>query len=138
MNLKPASIFTVACIALHGALPAYAQSVQQPPDPTAQWSNCSGPGPWHTWGGGWHFGGMFALMLIIFIVGLVIVLVANRYSGTPHAPMPWHMMHGQHWPLWNDPAASALKILNERYARGEIMKEEYEEKKAALQAGGPR
>jgi len=33
------------------------------------------------------------------------------------------------------PSSRALEILNERYARGEISKEEYEERKKTLQAG---
>ena len=37
-----------------------------------------------------------------------------------------------------DPSHSALHILNERYARGEIQKDEYAEKKAAILSGGPR
>jgi uncharacterized membrane protein len=37
---------------------------------------------------------------------------------------------------WGDPTHSALQILNERFARGEIQKEEYTEKKAALMSGG--
>jgi len=37
-----------------------------------------------------------------------------------------------------DPTYSALQILNERFARGEIQKQEYEEKKAAILSSGPR
>ena len=35
-----------------------------------------------------------------------------------------------------DPSHSALQILNERFARGEIQKDEYAEKKAAILSGG--
>jgi uncharacterized membrane protein len=39
--------------------------------------------------------------------------------------------------MWGgDPSHSALQILNERYARGEIQKDEYTEKKAAILSGG--
>ena len=37
-----------------------------------------------------------------------------------------------------DPTHSALQILNERFARGEIEKDEYEAKKAAILSGTPR
>src|ERR1035437_5803922 len=49
--------------------------------------------------------------------------------------------HGcHHWGprsrMWGDPSHSALQILNERFARGEIQKDEYAEKKAAILSGG--
>jgi len=37
---------------------------------------------------------------------------------------------------WGDPSHSAVQILNERLARGEIQKEEYADKKAALLSSG--
>jgi uncharacterized membrane protein len=37
---------------------------------------------------------------------------------------------------WGDPTYSALQILNERFAKGEIQKQEYEEKKTAIRSGG--
>jgi uncharacterized membrane protein len=37
---------------------------------------------------------------------------------------------------WADPTSSALQILNERFAKGEIQKAEYEDKKAAILSGG--
>ena len=43
-----------------------------------------------------------------------------------------------HWGprAWNDPSQSALQILNERFARGEIQKEEYGERKTFILSGG--
>jgi uncharacterized membrane protein len=39
-------------------------------------------------------------------------------------------------PLSGPATHSALQILNERFARGEIQKDEYEDKKAAILSGG--
>jgi len=82
-----------------------------------------GPG-WHMgWGGGWGFGWMFPLLFLVAIVFLVVVL-GSRWAGHRH----WGAGGG-------DPTFTALQILNERFAKGEIQKQEYEEKKSAILSG---
>lgn len=88
------------------------------------------PGRWHMWGGGWEFMWMFPLFMFL-IIGFCIALFLFFYRmwGSHHRVGPmWHMMDRS----WGDPTFSALQLLNERYARGEIQKAEYEEKKAAI------
>lgn len=81
-------------------------------------------GGWGMMGPGMMGGfGTMGLMAIIWIgiLGLIIwaVVAAVRRSGESSNP--------------NQPADSALEILKRRYARGEINKEEYEEKKKDLE-----
>jgi putative membrane protein len=75
------------------------------------------PGPWHMMGWGWGFGWIFPLLMIFGVVFCVVMMTR----------MPWGHGHGR-----GDPAASALQLLNERFARGEISKEEFEEKRTIL------
>lgn len=69
-------------------------------------------------GWGWGFGGLFMLIFwILLIVGLVLLIrwLWEQGTGSP-----------------SKGSESALDILKKRYARGEIGKEEFEEKKKDL------
>ncbi len=77
------------------------------------------------WGGGWGWGHMFfgSFMMLLFWGGLIILIVfAVRSMGTGSP-------RGGDGPA---PGNRALDILEERYARGEIEKEEYEERRRLL------
>lgn len=77
------------------------------------------------WGGGWYgmfLGPLFMVVLLVALIGGV-ALVARwftppRYDGHP----PQHTSSGR----------TPLDILKERYARGEIDKQEFEERRRVL------
>jgi putative membrane protein len=83
-----------------------------------------GYGPWGGmmgYGGGWEamgfmmlFGGIFWLALIVLAVWGVIWFARSSHGGYPPRP---------------DRGSAALDILEERYARGEIGRDEYLQKK---------
>ena len=76
-------------------------------------------------GGGWGWGHMFfgSFMMLLFWGGLVILIIfAVRRMGTGSP-------RGGDGPA---PGNRALDILEERYARGEIEKEEYQERRRLL------
>jgi putative membrane protein len=91
----------------------------------AQWG---GYRDWHMgqqgmmggWGLGWWFSSIFMLLFgVLVIIGLIFLikwLVQTTRKGTGTS----------------DGGSRALDILKERYARGEINKEEFEEKKRDL------
>jgi putative membrane protein len=76
----------------------------------------------HMWGG-WGWGGMILgpIMMILFIAAAVavVVLVLRAFGVGPSRPA-------------GGEGRTALNILNERFARGEIDKDDYEERKRAL------
>lgn len=72
---------------------------------------------------------MMPVMLVIFLVMFFVIMIPlMRSMGMG----PW--WHGQY--TLYPPQKTALDILNERLARGEIGKEEYEEKKRIISQGG--
>jgi putative membrane protein len=75
--------------------------------------------------GAWGWGGMIfgPIMMIVFIaVAVVVVVVLVRWLGGP----------GHGGALLNPPGKAPLDILKERFAKGEIDKEEFEEGRRVL------
>jgi putative membrane protein len=97
---------------------ATASAAAVPAEPYYGW------GPQMMWGVGW--GGMiFAPFLMLLLLALVLVAVAllvRWLAGASHAPPPQHV----------GSRPSAIDILKERFARGEIDKQEFEERRRVL------
>jgi putative membrane protein len=82
-----------------------------------------GPGMMGDWGMGWFGGILMIIFWILIIVGVVFLIKWLVHSTGGVSGLTHH-----------DFSAKALDILKERYARGEINKEEFEEKKKDLLA----
>jgi len=97
------------------------------------------PGPLHPWPW-WHatpwpaFWWLFPLMVFVLMVGMCIFMMRRGGMGCMwrdrmmERPEVRDVMQR----LGGEPSESALGILNKRYAKGEIDKQEYEEKKAGI------
>jgi uncharacterized membrane protein len=127
-----------AFVVLAEPLRALAQSSTDSPP-----SRGYGPGM-HMWGEGygpfWWGGPTIMILFWVLVIGAIVAIVSYFLRGGHHGhgahmgPPPWHA--GDR--AWGDPTHSALQILSERFARGEIPKDEYEDKKAALLSGARR
>ncbi len=76
-------------------------------------------GPWD--GGWWGFGMGLGMLVFLGLIAVGIVLLV-RGSAAPSEP--------------RRERSRALEILDERFARGEIDREEYEERRRVLESGG--
>jgi uncharacterized membrane protein len=115
--------------ALVDPLLAIAQETSQPPAPQVPFWYWHGP-----WAGS-SFWWVCPLMMLFmfFFFGMIFLGFRRSWSERRHHwGAPWHMMDRLSGPATH----SALQILNERFARGEIQKDEYEDKKAAILSGG--
>lgn len=77
------------------------------------------------WGGGWYamiFGPLFMILFLAVLIAAVVLLV--RWLGGP-----WQ---GATTPHHAPPGRIPLDILRERFARGEIDKDEFEERRRVL------
>lgn len=77
------------------------------------------------WAGGWYgmfFGPLFMIVILALAIA-VAVLAVRRLAG------PWHSLQPPHHVV---PGRTPLDILKERFARGEIDKEEFEERRRVL------
>ena len=98
--------------------------------PVSAWAADTAPepynwGPHMMWGGAWYgmiFGPLFMILLLAVVIAAAVFLV--RALGGP-----WHAAPPPHYPA---PGRSPLDILRERFARGEIDKEEFEERRRVL------
>ena len=73
----------------------------------------------HMWDGGWMFLGPLMMIVFIAVIVVVVVLLVRGLGG--------HRSGSS-----TSPDSDALNILKERYARGEIDKEEFEERRRVL------
>ncbi len=84
---------------------------------------CPGCGMWGgPWGGGWWWGLIMMIFWLLVLVGIVLLVVWLVRQVTRHEP--------------RSGASRALEILQERYARGEITREQYEQMRRDLLGGG--
>jgi putative membrane protein len=117
------SIALCAILALSVAQ-AVAQQTQQQQIPPWSGPGLGGWGDGYAYG--WSFWWMCPMMMLIMVAVMAIVMLARRHGGRGGLALPWQ-----------GSARSSLQILSERLARGEIQRDEYEEKKAAILSGRP-
>ncbi len=137
-STKPTPVRDVAGLCLSFMMTATAWA-QAGPQTGAVARECSEYGPmasmWQA--GGMHgwFHGFWVLVVLAVIVLAVLWAMRStcRRSSCPHGPC--ERPYARHGVGVADTTQRALQILNERYARGEIEKTDFEERRSAILAG---
>jgi putative membrane protein len=82
-------------------------------------------GPYMMWGGGWYsmFFGPLLMVLVLAAVLAAAALLVRRFGG------PWQATAPRNYP---PPGRMPIEILKERFARGEIDKDEFDERRRLL------
>ena len=114
---KISAVLILVTVTVIEPIMAMAQQSPQTPSPQA-------PPHWH-WPGHWHGPQLWWICPLMMIVFFVLFFAAMRYSRFDRG---WGPMHRWHY----GPSSSAIEVLDERFARGEIDEEEYKAKKATI------
>jgi len=72
------------------------------------------------------FGGIFSILIAILIIAIIVRIIIRVATGRGYRHHHWHDYY------YGENKNSALNILQERYAKGEITKEQYEGMKKDL------
>ncbi len=93
-----------------------------------------GPGGMMGPGYGWGMGvGMLLVWIIVIVAVVLLVMLLVRQAAPPPPPPPAGPGFG---PGPGPRTSRALEILEERYARGEITREQYQEMRRDLEGSG--
>jgi putative membrane protein len=86
------------------------------------------------WGDGWGGAGSAVMVVVMLaVVALIVVGIILLVRGTTRHD---HVQPGPpHGPMPGPSSSSALQVLEERYARGDIQREEFLQRKQDLLGG---
>ena len=120
--MKRLASIAARCFIVFAAEPCLAQQPTNSLEPPYGYHHMWGGGPW-----GWHagmvFGPIVMLLTIVGVAALIVLLMRGTGYGYRHGDWPsYGRWHGR----------GALDILEERSAKGEIDKNEFEEKRTLL------